>query len=107
MHIFGKSSVDRGMPLDKAAQVRLLDGRALVRTIDEEVKPDGLIVLSDAHMDRPIVGLVLAAAEDAEVRRGDRVIIARLSGETLVEDGVVKDSIFGRGEVLAKIEALH
>lgn len=95
---------ERGLPADFYGPLRPTNGRVLVRTEEIEIQYQGIVLFAQTMLDRPVQGRVLAAPEDSEVEVGDTVLVARLGGELLCQDGTTWDAMYEREEVLAVIE---
>jgi len=94
-------------------KVRPLADRVLVEVLEAEAKTKGGIILPDTAKEEKTEGKVVAVGagkmlesgkvQAIEVKRGDRVLFGKYSGDDLVIDGV-KHKIVKESEILAVYE---
>jgi co-chaperonin GroES (HSP10) len=83
----------------------VLGKRALVRsTKPPEVVSDGGIVAPEAAIDRPVVGVVMAAGPDSNFVVGQEVLLAKLTGVAVHSDPKEWWSVFNDEDILGVIE---
>ena len=93
--------------------VRPLADRVLVEVLEAEAKTKGGIILPDTAKEEKTEGKVVAVGsgkmlesgkvQAIEVKKGDRVLFGKYSGDDLVIDGV-KHKIVKENEILAVYE---
>ncbi len=94
-------------------KVRPLADRVLVEVLEAEAKTKGGIILPDTAKEEKTEGKVVAVGagkmlesgkvQAIEVKKGDRVLFGKYSGDDLVIDGV-KHKIVKESEILAVYE---
>ncbi|MFH1800749.1 MAG: co-chaperone GroES [Candidatus Omnitrophota bacterium] len=94
-------------------KVRPLADRVLVEVLEAEAKTKGGIILPDTAKEEKTEGKVIAVGagkmlesgkiQAIEVKKGDRVLFGKYSGDDLVIDGV-KHKIVKENEILAVYE---
>ncbi|OGX11631.1 MAG: co-chaperone GroES [Omnitrophica bacterium RIFOXYB12_FULL_50_7] len=93
--------------------VRPLADRVLVEVLEAEAKTKGGIILPDTAKEEKTEGKVIAVGagkmlesgkiQTIEVKKGDRVLFGKYSGDDLMIDGV-KHKIVKESEILAVYE---
>ncbi len=94
-------------------KVKPLHDRLIIRTLEEEEKTKGGIIIPDTAKEKPIEGKVIAVGggrikKDGtkmplEIKKGDRVLYAKYSGTEIKIDG--EDYLMMReDDILAVIE---
>jgi chaperonin GroES len=96
-----------------AAKVRPLHNRLIVQRIEEEAKTAGGIIIPDTAKEKPTEGKVLAAGPGKrddkghlmamDVKKGDRVLFSKYSGNEVTLDGE-ETLIISEDDVLAILE---
>ena len=94
-------------------KVKPLADRVLVEVLEAEEKTKGGIILPDTAKEEKTEGKVIAVGagkmlesgkvQPVEVKKGDRVLFGKYSGDDLVIDGV-KHKIVKESEILAVYE---
>ena len=94
-------------------KVRPLADRVLVEVLEAEAKTRGGIILPDTAKEEKTEGKVIAVGagkvlesgkvQPVEVKKGDRVLFGKYSGDDLMIDGV-KHKIVKESEILAIYE---
>ena len=94
-------------------KVRPLADRVLVEVLEAEAKTKGGIILPDTAKEEKTEGKVVAVGagkmlesgkiQTIEVKKGDRVLFGKYSGDDLMIDGV-KHKIVKESEILAVYE---
>ncbi|MDN5343136.1 co-chaperone GroES [Oceanotoga sp. DSM 15011] len=85
--------------------VKPLGNRLLIKTIVEEKKTEGGIVLPDSAKEKPQTALVVEVGnlEDLDLKAGDKVIFSKYAGSEIKVDGE-DHIIIDADDVLAKVE---
>lgn len=96
-----------------ASKVRPLHNRIIVQRIKEEEKTAGGIIIPDTAKEKPTEGKVIAAGPGRrdekgnliamDVKKGDRVLFGKYSGNEVVLDGA-DHLIISEDDVLAVLE---
>lgn len=96
-----------------ASKVRPLHNRIIVQRIKEEEKTAGGIIIPDSAKEKPTEGKVIAAGPGRrdekgnliamDVKKGDRVLFGKYSGNEVVLDGA-DHLIISEDDVLAILE---
>jgi chaperonin GroES len=96
-----------------ASKVRPLHNRIIVQRIKDEEKTKGGIIIPDSAKEKPTEGKVLAAGPGRrdekgnliamDVKKGDRVLFGKYSGNEVVLDGE-DHLIISEDDVLAILE---
>jgi len=96
-----------------ASKVRPLHNRIIVQRIKEEEKTAGGIIIPDTAKEKPTEGKVIAAGPGRrdekgnliamDVKKGDRVLFGKYSGNEVVLDGT-DHLIISEDDVLAILE---
>jgi chaperonin GroES len=94
-------------------KIRPLQDRLVIRRIEEQEKTKGGLIIPDTAKERPLEGEVIAVGagkklEDGkvvplDVKKGDRVLFGKYSGNEIKVDGV-EHLILREDEVLGVIE---
>jgi chaperonin GroES len=94
-------------------KIRPLQDRLVIRRIEEQEKTKGGLIIPDSAKERPLEGEVIAVGagkklEDGkvvplDVKKGDRVLFGKYSGNEIKVDGV-EHLILREDEVLGVIE---
>ena len=103
----------QGDPADMASKVRPLHNRIIVQRIKDEEKTKGGIIIPDSAKEKPTEGKVIAAGPGRrdekgnliamDVKKGDRVLFGKYSGNEVVLDGE-DHLIISEDDVLAILE---
>ncbi|MCD6498508.1 MAG: co-chaperone GroES [Deltaproteobacteria bacterium] len=84
-----------------------LDDRVLVKPALEQEQKVGSIIIPDTAKEKPKMGEVIEVGTDEDLRevlkKGDRVVYAKYSGEEIKIDGV-EHLIVQRGDILAVVK---
>ena len=96
-----------------AAKVRQLHNRLIVQRIQDEEKTKGGIIIPDTAKEKPTEGKVIAAGPGKrdekghliamDVKKGDRVLFSKYSGNEVTLDGA-EHLIISEDDVLAVLE---
>lgn len=96
-----------------AAKVRPLHNRLIVQRVQEEEKTRGGIIIPDSAKEKPTEGKVIAAGPGRrdekgnliamDVKKGDRVLFSKYSGNEVTLDGE-EHLIISEDDVLAVLE---
>ena len=96
-----------------ASKVRPLHNRLIVKRIEEEAKTAGGIIIPDTAKEKPMEGRVIAAGPGRrddkgnliamDVKKGDRVLFSKYSGNEVTLDGT-ESLIISEDDVLAVLE---
>ena len=94
-------------------KIRPLQDRIIVKRIDEEEKTKGGIIIPDTAKEKPMEGEVIAVGsgkvlengtkQAPEVKKGDRVLFGKYSGNEVKIDGV-EHLIMREDDILGIIE---
>ena len=94
-------------------KIRPLQDRILVKRVQEEEKTKGGIIIPDSAKEKPVEGEVIAAGpgkvsdkgelRPLEVKKGDRILFGKYSGNEIKLDGV-EHLILREDEILGVIE---
>jgi chaperonin GroES len=94
-------------------KIRPLQDRLVIRRVEEQEKTKGGLIIPDSAKERPLEGEVIAVGagkklEDGkivplDVKKGDRVLFGKYSGNEIKLDGV-EHLILREDEVLGVIE---
>ena len=96
-----------------AAKVRPLHNRLIVQRVQDEEKTRGGIIIPDTAKEKPTEGKVIAAGPGRrdekghliamDVKKGDRVLFSKYSGNEVTLDGE-ENLIISEDDVLAVLE---
>jgi chaperonin GroES len=94
-------------------KIRPLQDRVLVKRVKEEEQTKGGIIIPDSAKEKPVEGEVIAAGpgkvsdkgelRPLEVKKGDRILFGKYSGNEIKLDGV-EHLILREDEILGVIE---